>query len=132
MELISKYETRISELTNNEQQERKLRQLSMTFCRGLFNMVQATSTTHDAPTLKEIIDYIKTYEEVMAELKENEIDVYIRKIKSFSIGIDESSAETIKEELKDYVYQLQTRLPTLSEEYLEDGSSIADSYHNSV
>lgn len=68
----------------------------------------------------------------MAELKENEIDVYLRKIKSFSIGIDENSVEIIKEELKDYVYQLQTRLPTLSEEYLEDGSSIADSYHTSV
>ncbi len=50
----------------------------------------------------------------MAELKENEVDVYLRKIKSLSIGIDESSVDTIKEELKDYVYQLQTRLPTLS------------------
>lgn len=68
----------------------------------------------------------------MAELKENEIDVYLRKIKSFSIGIDENSVDTIKEELKDYVYQLQTRLPTLCEEYLEDGSSIADSHHTSL
>jgi hypothetical protein len=64
----------------------------MTFCRGLFNLVQATSSTHDAPTLHEIIDYVKTYEQIMAELNENEIDVYLRKIKSFSIGIDEGAA----------------------------------------
>lgn len=94
--------------------------------------MQATSRTQDSPTLEDIIDYINKYEDIMAELRENEIDVYLRKIRSLSIGIDESAAETIKEELKDYVYQLQTRLPTLSEEYLEDGSSIADSYHNSV
>jgi hypothetical protein len=39
----------------------------------------------------------------MAELKENKIDVYLRRIKSLSIGIDESSVGTIIEELTDYV-----------------------------
>lgn len=65
-------------------------------------------------------------------LKENDIDAYLRKIKSYSIGIDNEAIDVIKEELKDYVYQLQIRLPTLSEEYFEDGSSVADSLHNSV
>lgn len=50
----------------------------------------------------------------MEKLRENEIDAYLRKIKSYSIGIDDEAIDVIKEELKDYVYQLQIRLPTLS------------------
>lgn len=50
----------------------------------------------------------------MEKLKENEIDAYLRKIKAYSIGIDDEAIDVIKEELKDYVYQLQIRLPTLS------------------
>lgn len=68
----------------------------------------------------------------MAELKDNQIDVHLRKIKSFSIGIDHESEENIKSELEDYVYQLQIRMPTLSEEYFEDGSSVNGSLQSSV
>ena len=67
--------------------------------------------------METIVTYVKKYDEIMERLKENEIDAYLRKIKSYSIGIDDEAIDVIKEELKDYVYQLQIRLPTLSEEY---------------
>ena len=64
--------------------------------------------------METIVTYVKKYDEIMERLKENEIDAYLRKIKSYSIGIDDEAIDVIKEELKDYVYQLQIRLPTLS------------------
>jgi hypothetical protein len=53
-------------------------------------------------------------------------------VRSFVIGIDPTEFENIKFELEEYVCQLQARLPTLSEEYFEDGSSVADSHHASI
>jgi chromosome segregation and condensation protein ScpB len=62
MELISKYEQRISELTNSYLYERELKQHSLTYCKGLFNLVQAKSNSEVHASLEEIIDYINKYE----------------------------------------------------------------------
>ena len=53
-------------------------------------------------------------------------------MKSLAIGIDQVEMRNIVMELEEYVYQLQSRLPTLTEEYFEDGSSVADSHHTSL
>lgn len=64
----------------------------------------------------------------MEGLQDNELDHLLRQIRGFTIGIDREEIDKIRVELQDYVYHLKTRLPTLSEEYFEDGSSVADSY----
>ena len=60
------------------------------------------------------------------------IEAYLRRVKALSVGVHPQEKELIASELHDYVEQLQSRLPVLSEEYFEDGSSVASTIRTSV
>ena len=107
-----------------------MRDRFLRYSKKIYSMI--SPSTSNTVTLDEIVIAISKYEEEIKHLKENQIDVLLRKVKSLSIGIDREEFQNIKMELEEYVYQLQARLPTLSEEYFQDGSSVADSHHASL
>jgi hypothetical protein len=91
MDLISQYEFRISELNNSFKQEKETKDKLFAFGRGLYSMVSSGRSF----SLENLVLEISKYEEIVNGISDNEIDVLLRQIKSYTIGVDRLELENI-------------------------------------
>lgn len=73
-------------------EERELRDRFLKYSQNIYGLV----TSSHSLTLEELISAINKYEEAIKLIHDNDIDVLVRKIKGFSIGVDQLEFESIK------------------------------------